>query len=138
MRLFSFISGAGLIGLTLLTGLSCARSKVDFVEASAEEQKAEQKSDVVERYYFVKGMHCSGCKLGVRAALQDPSLKIKETVKVDNNSPEPENKIGHAVVRFLKEDYRGQETDCKVAKKIKEDLGYMVYWDKSNINPCKI
>ena len=133
MKLFSFIPMLTLASFTLLACPCCTGSK-----ASAAEKKTETKSEDVERYYFVKGMYCGGCKIGVKAALKDPSLKIKEVVEVDINSPDPENKIGHAVVKFSKENYRGQETDCKVAKKIKDDVGYMAYWDKTNTNPCKM
>lgn len=146
MRLFSFIPLLGLLGFALLACPCCVGSKAGVAVASATEKKiekniekkAEAKSEDVERYYFVKGMYCGGCKLGVKAALKDSSLKIKEIVEVDINSPDPDNKIGHAVVKFSKENYRGQETDCKVAKKIKDNLGYLAYWDKAESNPCKL
>ncbi len=132
MKLFSFIPLLAITSFALLACPCCTGSG-----AHAAEKSAETKSDV-ERYYFVKGMYCGGCKIGVKAALKDPSLKIKEVVEVDINSPDPENKIGHAVVKFSKENYRGQETDCKVAKKIKDAVGYIAYWDKTNTNPCKM
>jgi hypothetical protein len=133
MKLFSFIPLLALTSFAFLACPCCTGSK-----ANAAGKSAEVKSEDVERYYFVKGMYCGGCKIGVRAALKDPSLKIKEVVEVDINSPDPENKIGHAVVKFSKENYRGQETDCKVAKKIKDDMGYVAYWDKTNTDPCKM
>lgn len=138
MKLFSLIPLLGLTTFALLACPCCTGSKTGVAAASETEKKAETKSEDIERYYFVKGMHCDGCKLGVKASLKDPALKIKEIVKVDNNSPDPGNKIGYAVVRFSKENYRGQETDCKIAKKIKDDLGYLAYWDKANANPCKL
>lgn len=133
MKLFSFIPLLALTSFALLACPCCTGSK-----ANAAGKSAEAKAEDVERYYFVKGMYCGGCKIGVKAALKDPSLKIKEVVEVAINSPDPENKIGHAVVKFSKENYRGQETDCKVAKKIKDDMGYIAYWDKANIDPCKM
>lgn len=146
MRLFSFIPLLGLLGFALLACPCCVGSKTGVAVASATEKKiekniekkAETKSEDIERYYFVKGMYCGGCKLGVKAALKDSSLKIKKIVEVDINSPDPDNKIGHAIVKFSKENYHGQETDCKVAKKIKDDLGYLAYWDKAESNPCKL
>lgn len=138
MKLFSFIPLLGLAAFALLACPCCTGSKAGIAVASGTETKQEAKPEIIERYYFVKGMHCGGCKLGVKAALKDASLQIKEIVEVDNSLPDPDNKIGHAVVKFSKENYRGQETDCKVAKKIKDTLGYTAYWDKTNTNPCKM
>lgn len=142
MKLLSFIPLLGLASFVMLACPCCTGSKAGVAAASETEKmiekKAEVKSEDVERYYFVKGMHCGGCKLGVKAALKDSSLKIKEIVEVDINSPDPDNKIGHAVVKFSKENYRGQESDCKIVKKIKDDLGYLAYWDKADSNPCKL
>ena len=136
MKLLSIIPALGLMGFAILACPCCTGSKAST--ALAAEKKIEQKSETVERYYFVKGMHCGGCKLGVKSALKDSALKVHEIVEIDHNSPDPENKVGHAKVRFLKSDYQGKETDCKIAKKIKDDLGYAAYWDKTNTNPCDI
>jgi copper chaperone CopZ len=138
MKLFSYIPLLALASFAFLACPCCVGSKAGVAQANAADKRIETKSEDVERYYFVKGMFCGGCKIGVTAALKDTALNIKQIVEVDYNSPDPDNKIGHVVVKFSKENYHGQETDCKVVKKIKDDMGYATYWEKTNTNPCKM
>ena len=52
------------------------------------------------------------------------------------SGPDPENKIGHAKVRFSKLNYHGKNTDCKIVKEILSNPGYVAFWEESNQNPC--
>jgi len=96
--------------------------------------KAKQES--IERYYFVKGMTCGGCVFGVKAALKRAGIEKSQILDVDYRTPDPENKIGHAKVTIPKEQYKGTDTDCKIVKEIKNNPGYLAYWDASNTDPC--
>lgn len=89
--------------------------------------------------YYVKGMHCGGCESGVRASLIElGGLKDAEVVKVDSQTPDAKNQIGHVVIKFSDTKYEGEITDCKLAKAIKQNPGYDLYWDLKNTNPCKL
>jgi len=98
------------------------------------ESQANQKE--IERYYFVKGMNCGGCVFGVKNSLKKAGLDKNQIIEVDHSTPDPANNIGHAKVKFPADQYKGITTDCKVAKQIRDDLGYSAYWDKSNSDPC--
>lgn len=97
-----------------------------------------QEEDQVERDYLVKGMTCSGCVFGVKKALERAGVPRSEILAVEYNKPDPVNSIGHAKVRFPKSEYKGKETDCKIAKEILSNPGYQVFWDKADQNPCKL
>jgi copper chaperone CopZ len=89
--------------------------------------------------YYVKGMHCGGCESGVRASLIElGGLKDAEVVKVDSQTPDAKNQIGHVVIKFTDTKYEGNKTDCKLAKAIKKNPGYELYWDLKDTNPCKL
>lgn len=106
--------------------------------AVASESETASKVGGVERDYFVKGMTCGGCVFGVKKALKRAGLTQEEIVEVDHKKPDPEHKVGHAKVRFAKDQYRGEETDCKIIKEIKDNPGYVAYLDPANIDPCKL
>ena len=97
-----------------------------------------EKPQTIERYYFVKGMTCGGCVFGVKKALERVGIKKEQILEVDYRSPDPKNHVGHAKVRFSKNEYKGQETDCKIVGEIKNNPGYTVYWDQQETNPCKL
>lgn len=94
--------------------------------------------DSVERDYLVKGMTCGGCVIGVKKALERAGISKDQIMEVDFRKPDPANKVGHAKVRFKKEQYKGQETDCKVVREIKDKTGFTAYWGASDTNPCKL
>ncbi|MFQ5647254.1 MAG: mercuric transporter MerT family protein [bacterium] len=96
----------------------------------------QSKGEFVERYYFVRGMTCSGCNFSVKKALKRAGLTDDQILEVDFSSPDPKRKIGHAKVRFPVKQYKGKETDCRIVKQIKENPGYMVYLEPDNPNPC--
>ena len=108
--------------------------KSESTLAIAAEPSAKKES--VERYYYVKGMTCGGCIFGVKKALQRVGISKEQILEVDYRSPDPENQVGHAKVKFQVGNYKGAETDCQIAKEIKSNPGYLVYWDKSNTDPC--
>ena len=90
----------------------------------------------IERDYLVKGMTCGGCVFGVKSALKRAGLESSQILEVDYKTPDPKNKIGYAKVRFSKSDYKGLDTDCKIINAIRDNLGYQVYWDSKNKEPC--
>lgn len=106
-----------------------------FSSAFAAEMPVKQENSI-ERDYLVKGMTCDGCVFGVKKALSRAGLSKDQIIDVDYKKPDPENKIGHAKVKFSKNQYQGKETDCKIVKEIKENPGYIAYWDQANTNPC--
>lgn len=99
---------------------------------------AETKPQTIERDYFVKGMTCGGCVSGVKKALSRAGIEKNQIIDVDYSKPDPEHKIGHAKIRFSESQYRGQETDCRIIKEIKDNPGYIAYLDPANTDPCNI
>jgi len=118
--------------LVLILGMITASFPSLLMASETEEQKT------IDRYYFVKGMTCGGCVFGVKKALERVGVKKEKILEVDYRSPDPKNHMGHAKVRFSKNEYKGQETDCKIVSEIKSNPGYTVYWDKQNMNPCQL
>lgn len=98
--------------------------------------KSGSSSNVVERDYLVKGMYCAGCVISVKMALKNAGITSDQILDVDYNKPDPDNKIGHARLRFQKSSYHGVETDCKLVKEIRNSPGYIVYWEPNNQDPC--
>lgn len=132
MGLFSFSSFV--TGAFLITACCCGASRTSM--AYAAEQKPP--TAVTERYYYVKGMTCSGCEFGVKKALGRAGIAKEQIIEVDSESPDPSNKIGHAKVKFPIGQHKGLETDCKVVKEIRANPGYIAYWDPSDTDPCKL
>lgn len=128
----SFIVAYGIVGLV------CCGCPVKSISSVALAAESEVKSQSVERYYFVKGMTCGGCVFGVKKALQRAGLSKDQILEVDYSTPDAANQVGHAKVKFPADQYKGAETDCKIAKEIKSNPGYLVYWEKSNTDPCGI
>ncbi|MFK8138557.1 MAG: heavy-metal-associated domain-containing protein [Bdellovibrionales bacterium] len=96
-------------------------------------------AEMIEKTYFVKGMHCGGCESGVKQSLLHlAGVKKEQIVEVTYSKPDPDNEIGSVVLKFNKDDYKGKATDCKLAKAIKKNPGYDLYWEKGNQNPCKL
>ena len=133
MKLFSFTSILAAGAVTL--GVCCCESPKSFSsKATAAEVKTE--SLVSERNYLVQGMSCGGCVFGVKKALDRAGIEKNQIVEVDYRTPDPEKKIGHAKVKFLSGQYKGAVTDCKIVKEIRENPGYVAYWDAANTDPC--
>ncbi|MEC9282344.1 MAG: hypothetical protein VX642_06500 [Bdellovibrionota bacterium] len=96
-------------------------------------------AEVLEKTYLIKGMHCGGCESGVRQSfIHLGGLKDEQIKLVDHTKPDIKNKIGTAVVLWEKSEYKGQESDCKLAKAVKKNPGYVLYWDEKNQNPCNL
>ncbi|MGE4233108.1 MAG: mercuric transporter MerT family protein [Bacteriovoracia bacterium] len=100
--------------------------------------EAKPQANTIERDYFVKGMTCGGCVFGVKHALKKAGIADLQIVEVDYKTPDPKNKIGHAKIRFSKDQYLGQEIDCKIVREIRQSPGYVAYWSKDNTDPCKL
>lgn len=116
-----------LVIITATTGLSVAYGS-----------ETESKAATTERDYLVKGMTCSGCVFGVKKALKRAGLTQDEIIEVDHKKPDPGHKVGHAKVRFAKDQYKGDATDCKIIKEIRDNPGYVAYLDPANTDPCKL
>lgn len=143
MRLFSFTSlfisgaiaaaGSCCCGPSSKIALACCGGPSSKVALAGEEKP---QSATIERDYLVKGMTCSGCVFGVKKALNRAGIEKSQIEEVDYKKPDPEHKIGHAKVKFSKDQYKGEETDCKIVKEIKENPGYIAYWDPATTDPC--
>jgi len=136
MKLFSI--SPFLVAGALAAGACCCdgpKSRASTTEGKAD-AGAQATTASVERNYLVKGMTCGGCVFGVKKALKRAGLSSDQIVEVDHKTPDPDNKIGHAKVRFPKDLYKGQETDCRIVKEIRENPGYLAYWDAKNTDPC--
>lgn len=133
MKLFSF-SSISLVGGIAMAGCCCSGPSSRSSQAFAAESK--DQTETFERDYLVKGMTCRGCVFGVKKALSRADVSKEQIEEVAYNKPDPEHKIGHAKVKFSKDQYKGQETECKIVKEIKENPGYIAYWDASNPDPC--
>ena len=97
------------------------------------------KAETLEKTYFIKGMHCSGCESGVRQSfIHLGGLKEQQIIRVDHSTPDAENQIGSAIVLWEKSEYKGKESDCKLAKAVKKNPGYILFWDRENQNPCNL
>lgn len=83
----------------------------------------------VVKEYFIKGMTCAGCILGVQNALKKaPDLSlIGEEISV-----------GKMLLRFKKNDYAALKTDCMVSTAVESATEYKVYLDKGHVfRACK-
>lgn len=143
MKLFSFtnllISGAIAAAACCCNGpsskmaLACCGGPSSKIAPAGE---ASSQPATIERDYLVKGMTCEGCVFGVKKALDRAGVEKNRIEEVEYKKPDPEHKIGHAKVKFSKDQYKGQETDCKIVKEIRDNPGYIAYWDSANIDPC--
>lgn len=120
-----------------LLGCCCSMAPIGL-SSVARAAEVSQKTDSIERDYLVKGMTCSGCVFGVKKALERAGVSRTEVIAVEYDKPDPANSIGHAKVRFPKNEYKGKETDCKIAKEVLSNPGYQLFWDKADQNPCKL
>ena len=101
--------------MTLLNFTSC--------QASNDNQKMTAKNNIISKKYFVKGMTCGGCILGVKTALaKSENLKILEK---DIN-------VGEATLQFEEKYYKQSKTDCDVTKSIEKVTEFKVYLDKNH------
>lgn len=128
------LSSAVFAGAFTIGACCCQGPKALSNIAVAAEIKSE--AAVSERDYLIQGMTCSGCEFGVKKALGRAGVGKSQIAVVDYKKPEPDKKIGHAKIKFLKDQHKGLETDCRIVKEIRENPGYIAYWDASNADPC--
>lgn len=133
MKLFS-LSSALIIGAFTIGACCCQGPKSLANIAVAAEAKSD--APVSERDYLIQGMTCSGCEFGVKKALGRAGIEKNQIAEVDYKNPEPEKKIGHAKIKFAKGQHKGLDTDCRIVKEIRENPGYIAYWDASDTDPC--
>jgi len=101
--------------ITLLNFTSC--------QANDDKKGITEKKDIVSKKYFVKGMTCGGCILGVKTALnKSEKLKI-----IDNDID-----VGEATIHFEKNNYEESKTDCAVTKSIEKVTEFKVFLDKEH------
>lgn len=75
----------------------------------------------VTKKYYVKGMTCGGCILGVKVALKkEARLNIKKQ----------DISVGIAELSFLKDEYKKDKTDCTVTKAVEKYTEFSVYLDE--------
>jgi len=98
--------------MTLMTLTSCQESKTA--------DKNELGSDVVSKNYFVKGMTCGGCIIGVKSAL-NKSVGLNIFAK--------DIEVGKATLQFKKKNYKKSLTDCAVTKSIEKVTEFKVFLD---------
>jgi len=100
---------------TLLSLTSCQASDDSKVNISSK--------DIVSKKYFVEGMTCGGCILGVKTALgKAGSLNILDK----------EIEVGQATLQFDKKSYKESVTDCEVTKSIEKVTEFKVFLDKEH------
>ena len=80
-------------------------------------------SDTVTKDFYVKGMTCGGCILGVKLALK----KAEDVTFLEQNVS-----VGVASIKFKEKQYNGKETDCKVSRAIEKFTDYKVFRDKDH------
>lgn len=130
MKSIAFLPGATALSITVAAcGFDGLRS-----QGWASEPATPPAS--IERDYLVKGMTCGGCVFGVKKALERAGLAKDQIVEVDHRKPDPKHRVGHAKVWFPRDQYRGAETDCQVVRAIRDNPGYIAYWDPAVPDPC--
>lgn len=102
--------------LLLLTSLaSCFASEKESKEASD--------TNLTSKKYFVKGMTCGGCIIGVKMALKKTDELLFEDKDIS---------VGEATLKFKKKDYKGDKTDCAVTSSIEKVTEFKVFLDKEH------
>lgn len=95
---------------------------ITLISCQANDKKSNVLSkNIISKKYFVKGMTCGGCVLGVKAALG----KSKNLNIFDKNI-----EVGQATLQFDKKNYKASTTDCEVTKTIEKVTEFKVYLDK--------
>ncbi|MFG1485608.1 heavy metal-associated domain-containing protein [Halobacteriovorax sp. RZ-1] len=82
-----------------------------------------QADNTVTKDYYVKGMTCGGCILGVKVALK----KAEGVQFLDQNVS-----VGIARIKFNEKQYNGEETDCNASRAIEKYTEYKVFLDKAH------
>lgn len=101
--------------LFLISLISCHASDKDSKDLS--------NKNLIAKKYFVKGMTCGGCIVGVKMA-----LKKSEELKITDK----EIGVGEATLKFKKENYKNATTDCSVTKSIEKVTEFKVFLDKEH------
>lgn len=92
-------------------------------QASEKDNKDLSNQNIIAKKYFVKGMTCGGCIVGVKMALnKSEGLEIADK----------EISVGEATLKFKKENYKNVTTDCAVTKSIEKVTEFKVFLDKEH------
>lgn len=99
------------------------------VNKSTFRNKSSSNVNAVVKEYYIKGMTCAGCIVGVQNALK----------KATNLPLEGEDvSVGKMLLRFSKNDYAAFKTDCMVSTAVESATEYKVYLDKGHVaRACK-
>ncbi len=90
---------------------------------NAKDRKNIDAKDLISKKYFVKGMTCGGCIVGVKTVLnKSTELKIADK----------DIKVGEATLRFEKKNYKKSTTDCDVTKTIESVTEFKVFIDRNH------
>lgn len=94
-----------------------------IVSCNANDTKIIDAKNLVAKKYFVKGMTCGGCIVGVKTALnKSTELKIAEK----------DVEVGEATLKFEKSNYKEAVTDCDVTKTIEKVTEFKVFLNKEH------
>lgn len=92
-------------------------------QASDKDSKNLSDQNLISKKYFVKGMTCGGCIVGVKMALnKSEELEISDK----------EIGVGEATLKFKKKNYKSATTDCAVTKSIEKVTEFKVFLDKEH------
>lgn len=92
-------------------------------QASDDKKTNISSKDVITKKYFVNGMTCGGCIIGVKTALgKADSLNILDK----------DIEVGQATLQFDKNSYKESVTDCEVTKSIEKVTEFKVFLDKEH------
>ena len=106
--------------ITLFLFISCQSCQT--CQASDQAKGATQEK-LVSKKYFIKGMTCGGCILGVKTALnKSTELKISDK----------DIGVGEATLKFETNNYKEASTDCDVTKTIEKVTEFKVFLDKEH------
>lgn len=106
-----------------MKGLIIAFVLVSVSSCNANDEKAVDTKNLISKKYFVKGMTCGGCIVGVKAALnKSANLKISDK-DID---------VGEATLKFEKSNYKEAITDCEVRTTIEKVTEFKVFLDKEH------
>lgn len=94
---------------------------ISLSSCDSSQRKEFNTGDLVTKKYFVKGMTCGGCIIGVKMAL-NRSTELNITDK--------KIEVGEAVLKFKKENYKEKKTDCNITKTIEKVTEFKVFLNK--------
>lgn len=90
---------------------------------NASQKKEVDIRNLVTKKYFVKGMTCGGCIIGVKIALNQAT---------EFNITDKKIEVGEVILKFEKENYKEEKIDCSITKTIEKVTEFKVFLDKEH------